>query len=252
MGQLFSGESRMTTSRHNKNLKISPLPRRGFTKMTKPPAAWLEQAFSLIEMLIVLAIFSLVLGVFFSLLLLGQKGSDIAREETQLQQNLADILSLMSEELRQAGFPPSCYYDSSYLRQSTAARNLAAHGLLEIAAQSIKFDGDINPRDHTSDNGRINYVCYYLSGTAPPYALNRVYGEIAADGSLPGSRPQKLSEQVRNLKFTYYTDAGAETADLTKVATIQILLTLQTQKVDPYTGNRRSVSETVTIRPLNL
>lgn len=169
-----------------------------------------------------------------------------------MQQNLQDILSLMVVELRQAGYPPSSSYDSAYLSQVGADRNLAAHGLLEILPQSLKFDGDINPKDHPYDNGRINYVHYSLSGSAAPYTLKRLYGEVSASGNLPSGGAQKISEQVESLTFRYFDSSGMEAHQTSEVKVIQIELSLRTLKIDPLTHHYRTVSGSIKIRPLNL
>lgn len=208
--------------------------------------------FSLVEMLIVLAIFSMLLGILFSSIQHNTRVSEFSKEEAELQQILQDILSLMTEELKQAGYPSAECFDAVYLAQAGADQNLASHGLLEIQPHSLKFDGDVNPEDHPSDNGRINYVSYALSGSAPPYVLNRIYGEIAVDGSRPASRPQKLSEQVERLDFRYFDRSGNETSQLDHVSTIQIELSLRTLKSDPFSNTSRTISETVKVGPLNL
>jgi prepilin-type N-terminal cleavage/methylation domain-containing protein len=208
--------------------------------------------FSLVEMLIVLAIFSLMMGILFSSIQHNSKVAEFSIEEAELQQVMQDILNLMTEELKQAGYPSAGYYDAIYLAQPGAERNLVSHGLLEIQPHSLKFDGDVNPSDHPTDNGRINYVSYYLSGSSPPYILNRIYGEIAADGSLPASRPQKISEQVESLDFRYFDRSGNETTQLDHVSTIQINISLRTLKRDPFSNTPRTISETVRVGPLNL
>jgi type II secretion system protein J len=210
------------------------------------------QGFSLIEMLLVFAIFSLVLASLFSALQQNENASEIIQEETEIQQNLQDILSLMVEELRQAGYPPSSYYDTAYLSQTGADRNLAAHGLLETLPQSLKFDGDINPKDHPNDNGRINYVHYSLSGSVAPYTLKRLYGEVTANGILPSGGAQKISEQVESLTFRYFDSPGVETHQTSEVKVILIELSLRTRKIDPLTRHYRTVSGSVKIRPINL
>lgn len=207
--------------------------------------------FSLVEMLIVLAIFSMLIGILFSSIQNNINVSEFAKEETELQQNLQDILSLMTEEIKQAGYPSVECFDAVYLAQAGADRNLASHGLLEIQPHSLRFDGDVNPNDHTSDNGRINYVSYYLSGSAPPFVLNRIYGEIADNGSLPAGPPQKLSEQVEGLDFKYFDRSGNETSQLDYVTTIQIELSLRTLKNDPFSNTIRTISETVKVGLLN-
>jgi prepilin-type N-terminal cleavage/methylation domain-containing protein len=204
------------------------------------------RGFSLVELLIVLAIFSSVLGFLFASLGEGQNISAISRDEAEMQQNLQDILTLISSELRSAGFPPENYYDAQYSQNPSTNKNLIAQGLIEITPQAIKFQGDIN------GNGKVDFVHYYLSGSSAPYFLNRFGGEINNDGSLPGGSAQKLSEQVESLQFKYFTNSGLETLNLQDVATIEIQLTMRTLRVDPLLGIYRTVSESTRIRPLNL
>src|SRR5215831_1765365 len=97
------------------------------------------QGFSLVELLMVLAIFSLLIGAVFSSLNEGQNRSQISREETEMHQNLQDALSLMTSELRTAGFPPESYYDAQYLLNSSTRKNLVAQGLMFIGPQDIQF-----------------------------------------------------------------------------------------------------------------
>ena len=205
-----------------------------------------SSGFTLIELLIVLAIFSIVLGMIFSSLGESQNASTIARDESQMHQNLEDILSLMNTELRAIGSPPETYYDTNYLQNPGTDKNLVALGLMQIGPQLIKFQGDID------GDGRVDYVYYYLSGSGAPYSLNRFAGEIHPDGSLPGGSPQKLSEQIEGLQFRYFNQQGAETSVLSEVATIEIQLTLRSKQVDPLSKIYRTVTEIMRIHPLNL
>jgi len=204
------------------------------------------RGFSLVELLIALAVFSSVLGFVFASLGEGQNISAISRDEAETQQNLQDVLTLMTSELRCAGFPPENYYDAQFLQNSSTNKNLLAKGLVEIMPQAIKFQGDIN------GNGKVDFIHYYLSGSSAPYSLNRFGGEINNDGSLPGGSAQKLSEQVESLQFKYFTHSGIETLNLQDVVTVEIQLTMRTVRVDPLLGIYRTVSESTRIRPLNL
>jgi|SRR2546429_1688516 len=202
--------------------------------------------FTLVELLIVLAIFSAVLGTIFSSLSEGQHASQISSEEIEIHQNLQDILSLMTSELRAVGFPPETFYDAAYLQKPSTHKNLVAHGLMSIGLQEIRFQGDID-----GDNA-VDYVRYYLSGTSAPYSLNRFGGAIKPDGTLPGGSPQKLADQVESLQFRYFNNSGLETLNLPDVATIEIQLTLRTKHLDPLSHIYRTASESTRIRPLNL
>jgi type II secretion system protein J len=205
-----------------------------------------NSGFTFIELLVVLAIFSLLMGMIFSALDDNQRISAIARDEGEMNQNLQDAMSLMTSEMRHMGFPPSSYYDLSYLENLSSAKNLVAQGLVATGATFIKFQGDIN------GDRQVDYVHYYLSGNTPPYSLNRFAGSIHPDGTLPGGSPQKVSEQVESLQFQYFDRLGNETAVAADIVTIQIQLTLRTRKADPNTGLHRTVSEFTRLGPPNL
>ena len=204
------------------------------------------EGFTLVELLIVLAMFGLLMGMIFSSLSEGQNASTIARDESEMNQNLQDVLSLMTSEIRCVGFPPASYYEQSYLQSPGSPKNLVAQGLVEASSTVLKFQGDING-DKT-----VDYVHYYLSGGSPPYSLNRFAGSLNPDGSLPGGSAQKLSEQVGSLQFRYFDRAGHATASLPDISTIELSLTIRTRRADPLTKIYRTVSESTRIHPQNL
>ena len=202
--------------------------------------------FTLVELLIVLAIFGLLMGMIFSSLGESQNASAIARDESEMNQNLQDVFSLMTTEMRAIGFPPAGYYDQSFLQDPGSPKNLVAQGLVEATSTVLKFQGDING-DKT-----VDYVHYYLSGSAAPYSLHRFAGSINPDGSLPGGSAQKLSEQLESLLFRYFDRSGNETANLQDISTIELSVTLRTRRVDPQTGIYRTLNESTRIHPQNL
>jgi len=110
----------------------------------------------------------------------------------------------------------------------------------------LKFQGDING-DKT-----VDYVHYYVSGSAPPYSLHRFAGGMNPDGSLPGGSAQKISEQVESLQFRYFDRSGNETAQLPNIATIELRVTMRTRQLDPLTKIRRTLSESTRVHPQNL
>jgi prepilin-type N-terminal cleavage/methylation domain-containing protein len=205
-----------------------------------------SQGFTLVELLIVLAIFGSLMGMIFSSLAESQNASAIARDESEVNQTLQDAFSLMASEMRAIGSPPASYYDQSYLQNPGSPQNLVAQGLIEAGSTVLKFQGDIN------GDRIVDYVHYYLSGSAPPYSLNRFAGSMNANGSLPGGSAQKLSEQVESLQFRYFDRAGIETASLAEISTIELRITMRTRQVDPLTKIYRTVSESTRIHPQNL
>ncbi len=201
--------------------------------------------FSLVELLIVLAIFGVFTGMMFSSLDEGQRISAIAREESEMNQNLQDALGLMTSELRFIGFPPRNYYDLSYLEAPSSPKNLVAVGIVAATNNFIRFQGDIN------GDRVVDYVDYSLGGGSPPFTLQRFAGSLNPDGSLPGGTAQKLSEQVENFNLRYFDRVGIETTNIPDVASIEIQLTVRTRHRD-LSGIYRTVSEITRIHPLNL
>lgn len=201
--------------------------------------------FTLAELLIVLAIFGTLMGMVISSL--GETGqiSAIARGESEMNQSLQDALGLITTEMRCIGFPPSTYYDLSYLTNPSSPKNLVAQGLVEVGSDFIKFEGDIN------GDRVVDYAHYYL-GAGSPYSLNRFSASMNPDGTLPGGSPQKLAEQVESLQFRYFDRTGVETTSLADIVSIEVRLALRTKYPDPTTGLYRTVEESTRVRPQNL
>jgi len=202
--------------------------------------------FTLVELLIALAIFGLLLGMIFGSLAESQNTSGIARDESEMNQNLQDVFSLITTEMRAIGFPPNSYYEQSYLQNPGSPKNLVAQGLLEAGSRVLKFQGDIN------GDKIVDYVHYYVSGTSAPYSLLRFAGSMNPDGSLPGGSAQKLSEQIETIQFRYFDHSGTETASLPDISTIELRVTMRTRLVDPVTRVHRTLSESTRVHPRNL
>jgi prepilin-type N-terminal cleavage/methylation domain-containing protein len=205
-----------------------------------------SSGFTLVELLIVLAIFGLLMGMIFSSLTESQNASAIARDESEMNQNLQDVFSLITSEMRTIGFPPTSYYEQSFLQNPGSPKNLVAQGLIEASSTVLKFQGDIN------GDRIVDYVHYYVSGTAAPYSLHRFAGSMNPDGSLPGGSAQKLSEQIESMQFRYFDRSGNETANLLEIFTIELSATMRTRQADPLTRIHRTLSESTRVHPQNL
>jgi len=186
--------------------------------------------FSLIELLVVLSVFTFVVGGLFTVFNQAQVRYAFEQDVTEAQQSARNAVDMMGREIRLAGFPKTSYYDTAL--GYTVDSNTIAKGFTTSNATDMVFEGDIN------EDGIVEVVEYNLSGsTLQRSAVAKPGGGVAATPSF-----KTLSENVRSLSFTYYDAAGNTTTVPANVTRVQVNLNLSTSKVDPQTRRLRTVS----------
>jgi type IV pilus assembly protein PilW len=188
------------------------------------------RGFSLVELLVVLAVFTFIVGGLFTVLNQGQIRYAFEQDVTEAQQSARNAIDMMEREIRLAGFPKTSYYDTAL--GYTINSNTIANGFTTSNATDIVFEGDIN------EDGVVEVVEYNLSGSIlQRSAVAKPGGGVAATPSF-----KTLAENVRSLSFTYYDAAGNTTAVPANVRRVQVDLNLSTSRVDPQTHRLRTVS----------
>ncbi|MDI6776857.1 MAG: prepilin-type N-terminal cleavage/methylation domain-containing protein [Syntrophales bacterium] len=188
--------------------------------------------FSLVELLIAMAVGLVVLGAMYSVFTIQNKTFGNQEEVVEMQQNARAAMDMMTREIRMAGYNPSGLADSK---------------IVSAASNSINFTLDI-----TDD-----------AGTGPPDGdtgdsnENITYSLYTADGiqklgrkSKAGATNQPVAEHVQSLEFQYWPNATP-----INIRRIQIKITLRTSKPDPaYTANDgyRTYTLTSSVAPRNL
>jgi len=186
--------------------------------------------FSLVELLVVLAVFTFIVGGLFTVLNKGQIRYAFEQDVTEAQQSARNAIDMMGREIRLAGFPKTSYYDGA-LGYNTNS-NTIAKGFTTSNATDVVFEGDIN------EDGIVEVVEYNLSGsTLQRSTVAKPGGGVAATPSF-----KTLAENVRSLSFTYYDAAGSTTTVPANVRRVQVNLNLSTSRVDPETRRLRTVS----------
>lgn len=211
-----------------------------------------ERGFTLIEMMIVIAILATVTGGIF--LQLNTAQQRINTEETKVDNfdEARDFVDQFFRDINLIGYPNG--HMISFLPMNTApllataqADNRVAVGLVKIDANSIWFEGDVNGTWVVQSvqykvNGANLAVCALclqrssvdkVSGTAP-LSQSAVWGT-------------EVNDVITNPIFTYFDTSGAQLtglpldiasngATLATVKTIHINLTIQNNAiVDPKT-----------------
>src|SRR4051812_48427618 len=211
-----------------------------------------ERGFTLLEMLIVIAILATVTGGVF--LQLNTAQQRISTEQTKVDNldEARDFVDQFFRDINQIGYPNG--HMISFLPVSTPALLATAQadtrvavGLVQIDGNSIWFEGDVN------GTGVVQSVQYKINGsggTTCPYCLQRSSVDKVS-GTAPLSQAASWGTEVNDVItspiFTYFDTSGAaftalpadiqsDPTHLAKIKTIHISLTIQNNaNIDPRT-----------------
>ncbi|MDP3028875.1 MAG: prepilin-type N-terminal cleavage/methylation domain-containing protein [Deltaproteobacteria bacterium] len=194
------------------------------------------RGFSLVELLIAIAISGIVLGAISSLFIMQNKSYSVQEQVAEMQQNARAAMDMMTREIRMAGCDP------------TGSANAI---IVTATSNSINFTQDLDGDGHTYDpdtgtwdtNERITYSLYTSDG------IQKIGRATGAGNNQP------VAEHIQALTFAYYDSNGNTTAVLANIRQIQLTITARTAKPDPdytlYNGYRRCTLKTL-ITPRNL
>jgi len=212
--------------------------------------------FTLIEILISLAILVTVTGAVFEQINSMQKKAASETVNVDLTQQSREFINQTVRDLHMAGFPGPGMYSSPVVRQS-----LVANGLVRVSPTEILMEGDVN-NDGAVESVDILYVasdpndpnCPCIRRSAQPKVdadsfnqpINLLYTETQQVFP-PGTGAGQSGEDL----FAYYDQNGNPVnlstgsdistaqgaANLATIKTVKINLSLLTNQRDPQTGS---------------
>ena len=171
-----------------------------------------EQGFTLVELVIGLAISLILMGVAVSIFNVQRKSYSLQEQVTEMQQNVRATMDMMVREIRMAGYDPTA---SGFVGIGTNTTTL-----LQILAD---LDGNGTSTDTNED---ITYRYYNASDATYPRQIKRNTGG--------GFQP--FSENIDGCDFLYYDGNGIATTTASSIRQIRITVTGRTDKSDPNFG----------------
>jgi prepilin-type N-terminal cleavage/methylation domain-containing protein len=157
-----------------------------------------QRGFSLIEMLIVVAVLSLVLGAIFNTVLDGMKKYRLQENRVNTTQQSREFLDQIVRDLHSAGYPSLHMYDpSSSIGSGSTAQSsqYVAVGLVAVSATDIWFEGDID------DSGQVQSIRYTLqadaNGNCPCTMMRGTV--LKQNGTAPSSQSVVYNTELQNV-----------------------------------------------------
>lgn len=197
-----------------------------------------HRGFTLVEMVMVLAISTIVLAAMYSVFTIANKNFTTQNAAANVQQNLRSAIGLMARDIRLAGLDPS---DSDNFGIAYAAQTKIRFTMDSIDSGSGDFNGIV-------DEANFEEITYGFQGNQVMQTLYETVTSSTADTAA-------LISNITNLNFAYFDADNTDLIDsglspprvpddkLADIRTVEILVTHQ----EPA-GRDEMVSRTLTRR----
>jgi type IV pilus assembly protein PilW len=204
-----------------------------------------SRGFSLVELLIAMAVGMVILGAMYGLFTIQSKQLGNQDVITEMQQNARMALDIVTREVRMAGYNPSGTLTRCTGTTPTASTTCV--GIRTAAASTISFTTDLNGNGSLASgsanpNENIVFDRYLSAGV---YSLGRTSNGVK----------QPVIEHLDLLSFSYVDANGAASTNLAEIREIVITIRTIASKKDPaYAANSgfRTYTLTARVAPRNL
>ena len=230
-----------------------------------------ERGFTLVELMIAIAVTMLLLVALYGAVNSVQRSSTGIERRIEAQQAVKPALDLMALEISMASYNPN-YTTGMWVNPDTcgAASNQNYRGIQEADLSAITLQMDIDKDSAVSAaNEIIRYQ--YLSGASDRRITRETIrcgsGGRTTSGAQPllGGNPNTgipctvrvINDTLNIPLFRYYDGAGAEItganlpARIPDIRRIEITLAVETQEADRATGQRRQLIYSTSVIPRN-
>lgn len=235
----------------------------------------MSSGFTLVELMIAVGVTIGLLAAVYIAVNSTQRHSSAIERKVTAQQDVKPALNLMAMEIGMASYNQNKTRGNWLLASdcSTVAANQDYRGIQEATATAMTVEMDVND-NCTEDNDPIcmrnyagnlnpNEVIRYNYDTANQYITRETncggdqpfLGDTVADG-----RPRTvlvINDTLGIPVFRYYDGAGAEIAAgalpgaIPNIRRIEIVLAVETENIDPNTGQRRRLIYSTSVIPRN-
>jgi type IV pilus assembly protein PilW len=195
-----------------------------------------QRGFTLVEILVALALTGIVAAAIYKIFGAQQKTSILQDQVVGMQQDLRGALTIMAREIRMAGYDPL---------------GTANAGIVSATSCSLQFTMDLNENGHdltlestTSANNPSEKIRYALTNDADSNGIADAQDSALGRGSWAGGL-QEVAENIEafNLVYLDHTNtvipSPVSADDRTRIRAVQITVIARTDKPDKEFVNTR-------------
>jgi len=220
-----------------------------------------QRGYTLVEMVISIAVGMVILMAIYAAVNMGQRSTVNVERKVAAHQDARASLGLMTLEIEMASFNPTYASDiwAAPGNCTSGSGNQNFRGIQDATAISMTVESDINENGVIGGTGNPNEVITYAYDSANQYITR----ETGCGGNQPflGDRPTSGNPRaVRVINtdavpvFRYFDAQGTEittAAGIPDIARVDITLWVETEDVDPNSGQRRRMIYSTSVIPRN-
>ncbi len=153
-----------------------------------------QRGFSLMELMVVLAILTLIMGIVFTAISDVQKRSQTESQRLGITQGTREFMDQVERDLRNVGYPNIRMYGNGILNPNPYNRSYLAAGLFAVSATDIWFEADVD------GTGQVSSVRYTLVPDADgncPCTLQR--SSVYKLAGRPDTQSISMSSEIGNV-----------------------------------------------------
>jgi type IV pilus assembly protein PilW len=222
--------------------------------------------FTLVELLMAVAVGLVLLGAIWSAVMAGQRSSVGIERKVTTGQDARIALEIMAAEIRMASFNPmfarGLWIDPA---SCSPAANQGWRGIQEATSAAITIEMDLDPDGQCGNSGNeiIRYAYDEPSGRITRETIRCASGIRTSSGAQPFLGPILSNPAVRTPRvingnvplFRYYDGKGAEIvnlpAEIPRIRRVEIALLVESADADPRTGEPRRMAFSTSVMPRN-
>ncbi|MBN2653792.1 MAG: prepilin-type N-terminal cleavage/methylation domain-containing protein [Nitrospirae bacterium] len=215
-----------------------------------------QNGFTLVEILFVIVTTMLLLAAIYMATSSGQRSSMAIEQKVAAQQDARAALNVMALEIGMASYDkgaPNTVWTAPIACPSSTGVLSAPHKGIQLAASDcLNIQADLNgDADFIDENENITY---FYDGVNQLITRNTGGGGQPFLGEAPGttSRSLRVVNNIVNIPvFSYLDGQGNPTTSIEQSRRIDITLIVETDRIDPNTGQRRRMVYSTSVIPKN-